>query len=175
MTVLEILSAPGSAAHGTITTHLKQLGLEHFLTGRDFHSISLKQVMDAKDSALANYQGLVALLRQFTGQDPAGSPATGTLPPLAIKVFDYPTFPIVETLGLIPEHCDSSGPYPIYSLKPIDPFWISGAMVGDTGLEMCSRVGIHWQRVPAFDSSMARIRKGAARRVAASKRKKRMP
>jgi len=176
LTVLEILSATGSGARGSITTYLKELGLEHFLTGNEFHSISLKQVMDAKDCALANYQALVALLRQFTGlKDPAGSPATGTLPPLAIRVFDYPTFPIVETLGLIPEHCDSTGPYPIYTLKPVDPVWVSGAMVGDTGLEMCSRVGNRWQRVEAFDSSIARIRKGAARRVAASKRKKRMP
>ena len=153
MTVLEILSAPGTAARGSIATYLKQLGLGHFLTGNEFHSISLKQVMDAKDCTLANYQALVALLRQFTGiKDPAGNPATGPLAPLSIRVFDYPTFPIVGTLGLVPEQCDNTGPYPIYTLNPIDPFWVSGVMVGDTGLEMCSRVGTDWRRNATFDA-----------------------
>jgi hypothetical protein len=176
MTVLEVLSAPGAGARGSIATYLKQLGLEHFLTGNEFHSISLKQVMDAKDCVLADYQALVALLRQFTGiEGPAGNPAAGSLDPLSIKIFDYPSFPIVGTLGLIPENCDSSGPYPIYTLKPIDPFWVSGVMVGDTGLEMCSRVGTRWRRDPAFDSSIASIRKAAARRLTAPRRKKRKP
>jgi hypothetical protein len=156
-TVLEILSAPGTAARGSLATYLKQLGLGHFLTGNEFHSISLKQVMDAKDCTLANYQALVALLRQFTGiKDRAGSPTTGLLAPLSIRVFDYPTFPIVGTLGLIPERCDNAGPYPIYTLNPIDPFWVSGLMVGDTGLEMCSRVGTDWRRNPTFDATLAK-------------------
>ena len=154
---LEILAAPGLAARGPLTTHMKQLGLGHFLNGNEFHSISLKQVMDAKDCALADYQGLVALLRQFTGRkDAVGNPATGPLPPLSIRVFDYPTFPIVGTLGLVPEQCDNSGPCPIYTLNPIDSFWVSGVMVGDTGLEMCSRVGADWRRNARFDATLAR-------------------
>ena len=176
MTVLEIFSTGGAGARGSIPAYLKQLGLEHFITGNEYHSISLKQVMDAKDCALANYQALVALLRQFTGtKDPAGTPATGALEPLSINVFDYPTFPIVGTLGLIPESRDSTGPYPIYTLKPINPFWVSGTMVGDTGLEMCSRVGTRWRRDLAFDTSIARIRKAAAQRATAPARKKRKP
>jgi hypothetical protein len=156
MMVLEILPAPGTAARGSVATYLKQLGLGHFLTGNEFHSISLKQVMDAKDCTLANYQAVVALLRQFTGRkDPAGTPATGPLAPASIRVVDYPTFPIVETLGLVPEQCNNSGPYPIYTLNPIDSFWVSGAMVGDTGLEMCSRVGTDWRRNAAFDVTLA--------------------
>ena len=157
VTVLEILTAPGAAARGSIATYLEQLGLSHFLTGNAFHSISLKQVMDAKDCTLANYQALVALLRQFTGRkDPAGNPATGPLGPLSINVFDYPTFPIVRTLGLVPERCDSSGPYPVYTLNPIDSFWVSGVMTGDTGLEMCSRVGTAWRRNTLFDATIAK-------------------
>jgi hypothetical protein len=156
MRVLEILPAPGTAARGSIATYLKQLGLDHFLTGNEFHSISLKQVMDAKDCRLANYQALVGLLRQFAGRkSPAGTPATGPLAPLAIRVFDYPTFPIVGTLGLIPEECDNTGPYPIYTLNPIDSFWVSGAMFGDSGLEMCSRVGTDWRRNATFDATLA--------------------
>jgi len=176
MTVLEILSAPGAAASGSIATYLKELGLGHFLTGNDFHSISLKQVMDAKDCTLADYQALVGLLRRFTGiKDLAGNPATGTLPPLSLKIFDYPTFPIVETLGLIPETCDDTGPYPIFTLKPIDPFWVSGVMVGDTGLEMCSRVGTRWRRNPAFDTSVYDSRKASTRKRIPPKRKKGEP
>jgi hypothetical protein len=174
MTVLEILPAPGAAVGGSIETYLKELGLGHFLTGNKFHSISLKQVMDAKDCTLANYQALVALVRQFKGfKNSSGNPATGALEPLSIKVFDYPTFPIVGTLGLIPEKCDNKGPYPIFTLKPIDPFLVSGVMVGDTGLEMCSRVGTHWRRNPTFDTSISDIRKVSARKQIAPKRKKR--
>src|SRR5208337_5229707 len=94
MTVLEILSKQGAPSRGSSATYLEKLGLGHFLTGNEFHSISLKQVMDAKDCTLADYQSLVALLRQFTGiKDPAGNPTTGMLGPLSISVFDYPTFP----------------------------------------------------------------------------------
>jgi hypothetical protein len=157
MMVLEILPAPGTAARGSLATYLKQLGLGHFLTGGEFHSISLKQVMDAKDCTLANYQALVALLRQFAGTtDPAGNPATGPLTPLSIRAFDYPTFPIVGTLGLVPEHCDNTRPYPVYTLNSIDPFWVSGMMVGDTGLEMCSRVGTAWRRSATFDAILSK-------------------
>ncbi|MGA7871560.1 MAG: hypothetical protein WCA22_11745 [Candidatus Binatus sp.] len=150
MTVLEVLSAPGAASRGSIATYLDQLGLSHFLTGNQFHSIALKQVMDAKDCALANYQALVGLRRQFKGIKDQGNPATGMLPLILINVFEYPTFPIVGTLGLISEKCDRTGPYPIDTLKPIDPFWVSGAMDGDAGIEMCWRVGTDWQRNPSF-------------------------
>ena len=156
MTVIEIVSGSGTAARGSIAIYLKQLGLDHFLTGNKFHSISLKQVMDAKDCRLANYQALVALLRRFTGKDPAANPATGPLKPVSIRVFDYPTFPIVGTLGLVPEQCDNTGPYPIYTLNSIDPFWVKGAMVGDTGLEVCSRVGTSWRRNATFDATIAK-------------------
>ena len=63
-----------------------ELGLSHFLTGNEFHSISLKQVMDAKDCRLADYQALVALRRQFTGIKDDDNPVTGALTPLSIRV-----------------------------------------------------------------------------------------
>ena len=154
--VLEILSAPGTAARGSIATHLRELGLSHFLTGNEFHSISLKQVMDAKDCRLADYQALVALRRQFTGIKDDDNPVTGALTPLSIRVFDYPTFPIVGTLGLIPESSDNTGPYLTFTLKPIDPFWVSGKMVGDAGIEMCSRVGTDWHRNQIFDAAVVK-------------------
>jgi hypothetical protein len=172
-TVIEILSASGAASRGSIANYLKELGLGHFLTGSEFHSVSLKQVMDAKDCTLANYQAVVALLRQFTGRkDSGGNPATGALAPLSIKIFDYPTFPIVEALGLIPEARDDTGSYPVFTLKPIDPFWVSGMMVGDTGLEMCSRVGTTWRRNPTFDTRTSDKRKASTRKPIAIKRKK---
>jgi len=172
MTVLEVLSAhPGVASRGSIATYLDQLGLSHFLTGNQFHSIALKQVMDAKDCALADYQALVGLRRQFTFKGPRGTPATGPLPPISINVFDYPTFPIVGTLGLISEKCDRTGAYPIYTLKPIDPFWISGAMDSDAGLEMCWRVGPDWERNPAFDATISNDKGPAGRKGAARKQK----
>jgi hypothetical protein len=169
--VLEILSAPRTAAHASIPTYLKELGLSHFLTGNEFHSISLKQVMDAKDCRLANYQSLVALRRQFTGIKDDDNPVTGALPPLSIRVFDYPTFPIVGTLGLIPESTDNTGPYPTFTLKPIDPFRVSGKMVGDAGIEMCSRVGTDWRRNQIFDAAVVKGN-GATRTKPSSRQSK---
>ena len=172
--VLEIFSAPGASARGSIATYLKELGLSHFLTGNEFHSISLKQVMDAKDCGLADYQALVALRRQFTGiKDHDDHPATGALPPLSIRVFDYPTFPIVGTLGLIPESADNTGPYPTSTLKPIDPFWVSGNMVGDVGIEMCSRIGSDWRRNQIFDAAVAKASAATKRKSAPLRLKKR--
>jgi hypothetical protein len=174
MTVLEIFSAPGTAARGSIADHLRQLGLAHFLTGDKFHSISLKQVMDAEDCALANYQALVALVRQFTGkQDSAGKPTAAALAPLSVKIFEYPTFPIVGTLGLIPDICDKTGPYPIYTLRPIDSFLISGEMFGNTGLEMCVRVGTDWRRNATFDAAIAKIKSPKANKPNPQMRRKR--
>ncbi len=173
MTVLEIFGSTEGAPRGSLTADLEQLGLGQFLTGNEFHSISLKQVMDAEDCALANYQSLVALLRQFTGNnDRGGDPPTGALGPLSIKVIDYPTFPIVETLGLRPEKCDDTGAYPVYTLKPIDSFWVSGAMVGDAGLEMCSRVGTAWRRHQAFDASIAKLKRAKVVKPGSRKRQK---
>ncbi len=147
LTVLEIFSAEGASTKGSIPEYLKQLGLEHFVTGNEFHSISLKQVMDAKHTSLANYQAVVALLRKFMGvNDQKRAPAIGTLSPLEIKVYEYPTFSMVKSLGLIPDSRNTTGPYPIDTLKPIDPFWVSGTMSGDAGSEMCWRTGINWQR-----------------------------
>ena len=171
MTVLEVFAGTGAPSRGSLMPYLHQLGLGHFLTGSEFHSISLKQVMDAKDCRLANYQSLVALLRQFSGvSDRGGKPSTGMLGPLSIKIIDYPTFPIVGTLGLIPEECDDTGAYPKFTLRPIDSFWVSGAMVGDAGLEMCSRVDTTWRRHSTFDASIA---KGKGSRVAMSRTRKR--
>jgi hypothetical protein len=172
--VLEILSAPGTAAHGSIATYLRELGLGHFLTGNEFHSISLKQVMDAQDCRLADYQALVALRRQFSGiKDNDDRPATGTLAPLSIRVFDYPTFPIVGTLGLISESWDNTGPHPAFVLKPIDPFWVSSKMVGDAGLEMCSRVGTNWRRNQIFDAAVAKANSATSSKPVSRQLKKR--
>jgi len=171
LSVLQVLSAPGPSSNSSVTTYLRELGLNHFLTGDRYHSVSLKQIMDAEDPALANYQALVGLGRQFTGTQ-GKAPSTGTLGPLSINVYSYPTFPMVETLGLVTEKPDKTGPYPIHTLKPIDSFWISGAMAGDAGLEMCWRVGTGWQRNSAFDATISKARGAAAAKKVSPKQKK---
>jgi hypothetical protein len=150
VTVLEVRSAPGRPAQTPVATYLRQLGMQHFWTGDRYHRIALKQVMDAEDPALASYQALIGLGRQFTGKK-SGNPTTAPLAPLLIDVRDYPTFPIASTLGLLSEKCDRTGPVPKYTLRPINPFWVSGVMDGDAGLEMCWRVGPDWQKNPMFN------------------------
>jgi hypothetical protein len=129
--------------------------------------------MDAKDCRLANYQSLVALRRQFSGIKDDDNPVTAALPPLSIRVFDYPTFPIVGTLGLISDSADSTGPYPTFTLKPIDPFWVSGKMVGDAGIEMCSRVGTDWRRNQLFDAAVVKANAATKNKPASRHLKKR--
>ncbi|MGA6971230.1 MAG: hypothetical protein WBY93_06335, partial [Candidatus Binatus sp.] len=169
--LLEVLSAPGHSSNSSVATYLRELGLNHFFSGDRYHSVSLKQIMDAEDPALANYQALVGLGRQFTGTK-GKAPSTGMLGPLSINVHSYPTFPMVETLGLITEKHDKTGPYPTHTLKPIDPFWVSGAMEGDAGLEMCWRVGTAWRRNSAFDATISKALTPAAAKKASPKRKK---
>jgi hypothetical protein len=152
--VVEIFSASGGASQIPIAAYLKQLGLEHFWNGTTFHSIALKQIMNAQDPEFTNYQALVGLGRSFSGIE-GRKPAVGTLAPLSINVHDYSTFPIVEMLGLLADKRDTSGLYPISTLTPIDPFWISGAMEGDAGHEMCWRVGTVWERNPVFDETVS--------------------
>ena len=148
--VLEVFSAPGTApSNASIPSYLERVGLSHLWSGDRFHTIALKQIVDAEDPALADYQALVGRRRKFTVAR-EGAPATGPLDPLSIKVYDYPAIKIVETLGLVPQKRNKGGQYPTYTLRPIDPFWISGAMSGDAGLEMCRRVGTDWQRNPTF-------------------------
>jgi hypothetical protein len=168
--VLEVSSAQGPTSHPPIADYLDQLGLNHFWSGERFHSIALKQVVDAQDPVRANYQALVGLGRKFTGTK-GGSPKTGALAPLSISVYDYPTFPIVETLGLISQQCDKSGRYRVYTLKPIDPFWISGAMVSDAGHEMCWRVGTAWERNPIFDATISDVQGAVTRKPVVRKRR----
>ena len=171
--VLEMFSAPGKTSSNSIAGYLEQLGLSHLWTGDLFHSIALKQIRDAKDADRSDYQALIGLGRQFVGgKDRRDKPATGTLSPLWIKVFEYPTFPIVEMLGLISEKCDKTEAYPVHTLKPIDPFWISGAMDGDSGHEMCWRLGTEWQRNPAFDETISNNQRAVGRKLLMRKRKK---
>jgi len=169
--VLEIFNEQGRTSGTSIATYLRELGLGHFLTGDLYHSIALKQIVDAEDPELTDYQALVGLGRQFTGRA-GGRPATGPLAPYAITVYEYPTFPIVETIGLISTSVNTSGPYPAYRLKPIDSFWVSGVVAGDAGLEMCWRVGSDWQRNPAFDATIFKVH-GAGRRMRVPPRRKR--
>lgn len=149
VSVLEIFPARGSAPRLAIADYLHQLGLNHFWNGRRFHTIALKQIVDAEDPRWADYQALIGIDRKFTGT--AGrKPTTGALDPVSIKLYDYPTLPLIAKMGLIWEERDTTGPCPAYTLKPIDPFWISGAMRSDAGCEMCQRVGLVWRRNPEF-------------------------
>ena len=114
--LLEVLSAPGHSSNSSVATYLRELGLNHFFSGDRYHSVSLKQIMDAEDPAFANPGA------RRTGTSIPGTkgkaPSTGMLGPFPINVHSYPTFPMVETLGLITEKHDKTGPYPTHTLKP---------------------------------------------------------
>jgi hypothetical protein len=137
------------ASRVSIESHLKGLGLGHFYAGNHFHSIAIKQVMDAQDPQRTNYQALVARRRKFTIAKARG-PATGILDPVTVELREYPTLPIVETLGLVGRLARKHKTHSIFSIKPTIPFWISGSMASDAGVEMCRRVDSNWVRNRRF-------------------------
>lgn len=140
--IVEVYSASTAARNVSLSDYLFQLGLNHLWNGARFQSIDLKQIVDAADPVYADYQALIAIESKFQKR----SLRNGALAPVSVRVFDYPTFPIVGTLGLKWDSCDKRGPHPAYTLTPTDPFWISGVMNSDSGREMCWRVGTDWQR-----------------------------
>jgi hypothetical protein len=143
--VVEVAEAPGKASSVRVPSHLAQLGLGHIWNGGRFDSIALKQIADAEDLMYADYQAIIGLTRRFklTKRDASGSDA---LPPLSIKIHEYPTFPFAETLGLVAPRPRQNGQSKVYTLKPIDPFLVSGAMKSEPGRELCWRVERKWRR-----------------------------
>lgn len=144
--VVEVFSSSSAQRNVSLADYLFQLGLSHLWKGDRFQSIDLKQIVDAADPVYVDYQALITIESKFQKR----STRNGAIAPVSVKVFDYPTFPIVGTLGLTWDNCDKSGPHPVYTLRPTDPFWISGAMNSDAGREMCWRVGTDWQKNPDF-------------------------
>lgn len=145
LTVLEVLAARGRRNSVTVSSYLTQLGLNHFWKGDRFDAIDLKQIVDAEDPMYANYQAIIGLTRRFKLAKRDAS-ASDALPPLSIRIYEYPTFPFAETLGLVAPRPRQNGQKKIYSLKPIDPFWVSGAMKSEPGRELCWRVERKWRR-----------------------------
>src|SRR5215469_6636466 len=143
--VLEVRTAQGTSSAVAVSPYLAQLGLNHFWNGDRFDSIALKQIVDAKDPAYADYQAIVGLSRRFKLAKRISS-ASGALSPVSVKVFEYPSFPLVETLGLVAAKPVQHDEYKVYTLKPVDPFWVSGAMKSDPGRELCWRVERDWRR-----------------------------
>jgi hypothetical protein len=154
--------------------HLDQLGLKHLWTGEIFHSIALKQVRDARDGERADYQALIGMERRFKRvRGSQEEPAMGPLPPVEIRAYEYSGLSIVQMLGLKSERRDDSGPYPVYTLKSVNPFWLSGSMHGDAGHEMCWRVGRGgWRRNPDFEAAAANRKRDSRAEAPALKRTK---
>ncbi|MEM9492792.1 MAG: hypothetical protein AAGC55_26830, partial [Myxococcota bacterium] len=66
-----------------------------------------------------------------------------------VKVRNYPSLPIVETLGLKPkwisvEDCDE-----VYNLQPVRPFWLKVALSQNLGYKVAERAGSMNWHVPA--------------------------
>lgn len=143
--VLEVNTAPGRASSVAVSSYLAQLGLNHFWTGDRFDSIALKQIVDAEDPEHADYQAIVGLTRRFRLRKEDSS-ASGALLPLSIRIFEYRSLPLAETLGLVAAKPRRRDQCKVYTLKPIDPFWVSGAMKSEPGRELCWRVEQKWRR-----------------------------
>lgn len=108
-------------------------------------SITLKQFRDGAHPEDACFQALVALRREFKHvRDVREIEAR-----LTVRIHDYPTQPIVQTLGLVHKHVSYEGGARVYCLEPVRPFWLRTALRDHLGETVRYRAGSEsWQTDP---------------------------
>lgn len=111
----------------------------------DANIVTLKQFRSVGDPAGASYQALVRSVMQVDrvlGAGPMGGAALALGDPSGghrVRVWRYPTDPIVETLGLRPERVDVVDGVEVATLRPAFPFWMTSDITYPCGEVLCSR------------------------------------
>lgn len=113
----------------------RALTLEVLSNGRPINLVTLKQFRDATDPQTACYQSLIQLGRVIDRVYDLQEIET----PLHVRIHDYPTQAIVESLGLVPKTTDASGTERVYTLEPVRPFWMRVDLREDLGRTVCRR------------------------------------
>jgi hypothetical protein len=98
---------------------------------------TIKQFRDVRDPEKACYQSLVRVGRSFKEiTDLREIEDT-----LVVRIHDYPTLDIVNTLGLRSVRVPGSGPGIVYDAQAIRPFYITGVIDEPLSDRLMSRVG----------------------------------
>ncbi|MFO0630211.1 MAG: acetoacetate decarboxylase family protein [Polyangiales bacterium] len=109
-------------------------------------TLTLKQFRDGENPDLACFQALVALRRELKRVHDAREIEAK----LTVRIHDYPTQPIVQTLGLVPKHVSYEGGARVYCLEPVRPFWLRTSLRDHLGETVQYRAGSEvWQPNPA--------------------------
>jgi hypothetical protein len=103
--------------------------------------LSLKQYRGTEWTDRACYQALVLLQKKietiYDIRELHGN--------MHVKIHQYPTMPIVDTLGLKVKATDSKGKSIVDFLEPIRPFFMRVSLRDDLGKKVCSRVNsLEW-------------------------------
>lgn len=135
-----------SEQHRTEFDHLRSLALEFIARESPITHVTLKQFRDAEVPTEACFQQLLlsrnAMESVFEMREIEDS--------IHVLIHNYPSQPIVETLGLIPKVLDSEKPaFPgrsaegaeICYLQPIRPFWAKVAIKALPRQSLCWRSG----------------------------------
>lgn len=116
----------------------RTMALEILTNGRPLNIVTLKQFRDVKDPETACYQSLVVIERKveqiFDLREIEGS--------MFVSIFDYPSQPIVTTLGLVTKAVRQVEGGRAHMVEPVRPFWIEVAMREELGETIQSRAGI---------------------------------
>jgi hypothetical protein len=123
---------------GLMSPHLEAsrgLALELLGSKRPLNIITLKQFRDATQLNRACYQSLV----QFEQHLEKVYDLRELDADLQVRVHDFSSKRIVETLGLIPASTDYEGANVVYTLQPVRPFWMKVAMSSTLGVSLFSR------------------------------------
>jgi len=125
--------------------NLQALSSEVLVHDEPFNEIMLKQFRDATDPNTACYQALVLsqrFLEEIYEMDAIEDR-------VHVRLYQYPSLPIVDILGLRVKSRDASGATIVDQLQPIRPFWLRGALRQELGKNLCWRADSEeWQTTP---------------------------
>ncbi|MDI1430393.1 hypothetical protein [Polyangium sorediatum] len=115
--------------------------------------LTLKQFRDAQDPIAACYQSVVLIERVLENVFELDEFER----PLEIRLHEYPSQPIVKTLGLSWKAVDVSGPAEVYVIEPVRPFWARVAMRQHLGRNLAMRAGCTQWIIPPQEQLLASL------------------
>lgn len=102
-----------------------------------FNVLTLKEFRDCEDPQLACYQSLVNL--RYGLKDVLDLREIEE--PLHVRIREYPSQPIVETLGLVPRSQDYEDGTVVYNIEAFRPFWMK------VNLHVSLGQNLHWRTI----------------------------
>ena len=118
-------------------SNLKALSLEVLAHNEPLNEVTLKQFRDAAAPNDACYQALV-LSQRFLDEIYEIHEIDDRM---HVRLYQYPSLPIVDILGLRVKSREALGATIIDQLQPIRPFWMHLALRQELGKNLCWRAG----------------------------------